>query len=703
MSERWPGGIITKTPVTPTGPSMTGSAPGVWTLEQAMYWQRQGLWPTQAITDPSFPYVSLLLSTTAINAAQNNTILDSSTNNFTFTNVDSPTQGSFSPYGSDWSGYFDGSGDYLTLPDNAALEPGSSNLTWEMWVNTTNLTQYATLYSRTPASFATGMWSLMMNMASFNTGDVGLYVADYSPSGPLLQTTGVNVRDGLWHHIAVVRNGSAWVLYVDGVSRATATWAGTIADLSTGPYIGIDQFYGRDYTGYISNLRVVKGTAVYTSAFTPPTTPLTAITNTSLLTCAYNRFRDGSTNNFTITRVGDSRTTDFSPFAPAAPYSTAANGGSLFFDGSNDATYIDSSNAALTLGTGDFTIELWVYQRTLSGAQSWVSTYGGPGSGYRFSPTNTLQFSWGDSDVLTSSTTTDINQWSHVAVTRSGSTVRIFKNGVVVATGTNSTNLTGGSTQTTLGRIPTYNQWYYNGWMSDVRIIKGTALYTANYTPPTAPLTAVSGTSVLASGTNAGIFDAASINDLSTIGNAQVSTTQAKFGTTSVAFDGTGDYLITRQTPQTQFGNGDFTWETWVYRSNSSDCAFYSDRGAGDYNGWMVGIRNNYVFLLASNNGSSWGIDTYASTAGSTVPTTTWAHIAVVRSGSTWAVYINGTQSYTRTLSGTLAQTAASVVIGSDLLGVSAFNGYMDDLRITKGVARYTANFTPPTTAFPTQ
>jgi len=218
--------------------------------------------------------------------------------------------------------FFDGSGDYLTVPDNAALEPDNSDLTWEMWVNTTNTTRYATLYSRTPQSFQTGMWALMMNHSSTTAGDLAVYFGNYSISAPLLTTTGANIRDGLWHHIALVRNSNSWVLYVDGVSRATATWTGTIADISTGPNIGRDQFYGRNYTGYISNLRIVKGTAVYTSGFTPPTSPLTAIANTSLLTCQSSTIIDNSSNDFTITTVGDTTVSTFNPF-----YSAVGGGG----------------------------------------------------------------------------------------------------------------------------------------------------------------------------------------------------------------------------------------------------------------------------------------------------------------------------------------------------------------------------------------
>jgi hypothetical protein len=162
----------------------------------------------------------------------------------------------------------------LTIGDAAALEPGSSDLTWEMWIKTTASNSYATLYSRTPTVFASGMYTLMINQSSATSGNVALYVADYSGGSPLLATTGVSVRDDSWHHIAVVRNGSSWVIYVDGTSRATATWSGTIADLAYGPYIGRDQYYStietRDFPGYIDELRITKGIARYTGTFTPP-------------------------------------------------------------------------------------------------------------------------------------------------------------------------------------------------------------------------------------------------------------------------------------------------------------------------------------------------------------------------------------------------------------------------------------------------
>jgi hypothetical protein len=236
--------------------------------------------------------------------------------------------------------------------------------------------------------------------------------------------------------------------------------------------------------------------------------------------------------------------------------------------------------------------------------------------------------------------------------------------------------------------------------MSDVRIVKGTALYTANYTPPTAPLTAVSGTSVLAGGKNAGIFDAASINDLSTIGNAQVSTTQAKFGTTSSYFDGSGDYLSVPNNAELQMGSGNFTWEFWWYPTSISGFQTPIEKGYTSSGGLLLqtGNGNGTIVVYASGSG--------VITASAAVTLNTWNHMALVRSGTSMVLYLNGTSVGSATNSTNFNNTGL-MGIGANVSGGGAgaypINGYIDDLRVTKGVARYTANFTPPTTAFPTQ
>jgi hypothetical protein len=133
--------------------------------------------------------------------------------------------------------------------------------------------------------------------------------------------------------------------------------------------IGADSSGSYKFTGYVSNLRVVKGTALYTSAFTPSTTALTAITNTSLLTCRSNRFIDNSTNNFTLTAGGTPRVQEFQTFNLPASYNAATYGGSSYFNGTNDYIYL-GTNSALNLGTGNFTLEFTVYNNSFTNSSS---------------------------------------------------------------------------------------------------------------------------------------------------------------------------------------------------------------------------------------------------------------------------------------------------------------------------------------------
>jgi hypothetical protein len=221
--------------------------------------------------DVYYPQTSLLMHFNGTNGST--TMTDSSKNNLAVTsNNGAAISTAQSKFGGS-SVFFDGTNDYVSIPDNEALEPGTSDLTWEMWIKTTSSVQYATLYSRTPSSFSSGMWSLMINSTSSTSGDVALYMADYvGASNLLLLTTGVSIRDDVWHHIAIVRNGSAWTCYVDGTSRATGTFSGGISNISSGPRIGADEFYGRYFQGYIDEVRVTKGIARYTSNFTPSTT-----------------------------------------------------------------------------------------------------------------------------------------------------------------------------------------------------------------------------------------------------------------------------------------------------------------------------------------------------------------------------------------------------------------------------------------------
>jgi hypothetical protein len=169
-------------------------------------------------------------------------------------------------------------------------------------------------------------------------------------------------------------------------------------------------------------------------------------------------------------------------------------------------------------------------------------------------------------------------------------------------------------------------------------------------------------------------------------GNAQVSTTDPKFGTGSLLLDGAGDYLQTPAHSSFAFGTGDFTVECWVYPNVVSDndglFTIGSQLNAAVY-------LNNWTAGTAGSSGDNYG----AATANS------WQHFALTRSGSTLRLFINGTQLGSTSNSANL--TNDQLFIGYYFSSSFAWNGKIDEFRVTKGVARYTANFTAPTAAFP--
>ena len=184
------------------------------------------------------------------------------------------------------------------------------------------------------------------------------------------------------------------------------------------------------------------------------------------------------------------------------------------------------------------------------------------------------------------------------------------------------------------------------------------------------------------------------------VGDAQISTAQSKFGGSSITFDGTGDYLTVPSSADFAFGTGDFTVDGWV-RVNT-----VTSKSNGVFQQATTLFpqsTTNSVALGTSNN--NWQI--YAKNAQSvsvaTLDASTWYFFALVRNGTTTRLYIDGTSVIEVTADST-NYTGQIVGVGS-IFGTSAYNttmnGYIDDLRITKGVARYTSNFTPPTAPFP--
>ena len=186
-------------------------------------------------------------------------------------------------------------------------------------------------------------------------------------------------------------------------------------------------------------------------------------------------------------------------------------------------------------------------------------------------------------------------------------------------------------------------------------------------------------------------------------GTAQLSTGQSKFGGSSLLLDGNSDYLTISDTYwNTAINSGNWTVEFWVrfaaLGSNEELIGNRGDVGGDSSNGWALRKKDSNNIILYWYEGGQFNYLNHAQGTQTALSADTWYHIAVTRSGNTWKLFLNGTAEDTVTDSGTIVTgTGNRLFIGN--FGVNYLNGYMDDLRITVGQARYTSNFTAPTSA----
>ena len=181
-------------------------------------------------------------------------------------------------------------------------------------------------------------------------------------------------------------------------------------------------------------------------------------------------------------------------------------------------------------------------------------------------------------------------------------------------------------------------------------------------------------------------------------GNAQISTAQSKFGGASMYFDGNGDYLSIADDDAFNFGSGDFTMETWVYMTSQGSYNFlvgqYGSSSSVSTTFWSIANGYNDCYFY-------YGSSSVRLSGTTSIPLNTWTHVAVAREGNTVRLFTNGQVDASSSFTQTLNNSTLDFTIGADSTAAYDFAGYMDDIRVTKGVARYTANFTPPTSAFP--
>ena len=508
-----------------------------------------------ATSDANFVYNSLLLHGDGSNTQTNNSFIDTVGNTFVKTGFVS--QGTFTPFSRAagyWSTYFNGNTDYLTVSNGGfattALTFGNGNWTIEGWVLESTKAQTNPLiignYSTT-AAYTTNAWGVYFDTTTYT----GSFVVTAYNGGFTLSSGTTFVNVGKWNHFAAVRNGNNINLYVNGNLASTANYAISIDNnIATKFYIGDANIDSTTYfNGYISNLRVVKGVAVYTGAFTPPTGPLAATqssgtniaaisgTSTLLLTCQNYNFVDNSTNLWYISIAGATSIQVIQPFLISSSYSTSANSGSLLFTGTPD--YLTTTATQILPSNGIFTIQCWVYPiASYAYDESIVCQGTSASAGFEFyiqGLTGKLAVVFNSSIVLSTGTII-INQWTHVAVTSSGATITFYINGI--SSGSSSLTVAPPNNVAIIGDDWNHTVDGFTGFISNLKIDNSVL----SISLPTVPST--SATIMLLLGTNGGMIDNASKYDLTTVGSTQISTINKKYGTGSVFFNGTTDYIL---------------------------------------------------------------------------------------------------------------------------------------------------------------
>ena len=634
-------------------------------------------------------YTTLLA--TAVDTSDNSNITDSSTNNHTITVLGDANAGTVSPYRhGGYSTYFDGTGDNYTVPNGLHL--GTDDFTFEFWIwPDEDLSVGGKPFMNWESSGSGVTWTFNVatyagyNGLTFGYGvygsyTVGKYVDNYW------------VPQGEWTHLVAQRRNGTIEIYVNGVSQTLSTYNenGTFSDSVNLTSNLTTRTLFNGVKAYVSDLRLVSGSYVYDGDFTPSTENITAVTNTVLLTNQnqYPYLVDNSSNAYTITRNGN---TSIKPFSrhDRFEYSAPDHGGSVYFDGIDDGLIIP---AAAWDRDADYTVECWAYaiggltialSRNRQAADGAVFSIGG---------SYTVFLGIGRDDV----NTWDLNytgsvdlryQWHHLALTHDASEKRykIYVDGVNIFNGTSAHHPGSLNTDFNIGCGDTMNAGttsYSQGWIADHRITDS-IVYTSDFTPPAAPLSTITGTTLHLKGIEASVIDKSQSTNLKLFGNTTGSTTQVKFADTkSMYFDGSGDYVNT--TVDGGLGSGDFTLEFWFYKASNSGYIFNSRTGgtAGDGFDMSHDLATTYPQVYIFNSVS--------------LNTNQWYHIALVRSGSTLNRYIDGSLNGTTTNS-TNFSGSDFYIGGSPHGNVGYLSGYIQDVRITKGLARYTSNFTPPT------
>lgn len=529
---------------------------------------------------------------------------------------------------------------------------------------------------------------------------------------------------GKWVHYEVSYKKLNGVLRVFKDGQLINTWTGIILyngnKKPADKIIKIGYHYNNGQNCYIDEVLITQE-CLHTTNFTPPTSAYEVSLPYWLAKAKSQVDNNVKSLLHFDTNLTNSKNRNFDIIGnPQISTTQSKFGKSLYLDGNSYLSTPITSD--LNLSTGDFTIEWWEYRTSLTDHQVVLSFDDGKNGDYDFIVGSHLS---GAITVFASSNgtswnilngfslgTAETNKWCHFALVRSGNTFYGFKNGANISSITSSSSIYFNNlTNINLGtRLTSLRDVKFNGYIDELRISKGIARYTSNFTPPTIPFVEDANTSLLLH------FDEEFTNFYkdevgrtwtTTVGTPKLLTSNYKFGSKSLYLD--GNSRVVSDIADIDISSGDFTIEWWEYSTISNNSAIFAlyTEDTADTKGLVItnasdGFRRIYI----SSNGTSWNIIGSNSTNNlNHSPINTWQHFAIVRGAGNISIFQNGILVKSINILNTV-----SIFKGTTLLKLGIHNyqtsyfhkytGYIDELRISKGIARYTANFTPPTAPF---
>jgi hypothetical protein len=430
---------------------------------------------------------------------------------------------------------------------------------------------------------------------------------------------------------------------------------------------------------------------------------------------------------------------------------------SIYFDGASaQLRYLRSSPDSIDFGTSDFTLEFWVHPvATRVGNCGVFNTKTASGdSGWHIDWSSTLTFC-SPNNATTLSVAPLLDVWTHIAFVRSAGVLYGYVDGVNTGSVSLSTSLDPSSAYLDIGKA-SWSANYFPGYLDEVRITTGVARYTANFAPVVEPLpdgmAMFSGAVLDDSGSSASrqvrvynritgelissvyseagdplywrnslllhgdmgqgskvVLDSSPNNLLSTtIGSLYNSTSQRKFGWSSLYFNGTTDAVSFPASEELNLVGSDFTIETWVYliTLNTAVCLCQKDKVHGVSNPqYLLSITSSGSLTASVGTGTNESYLQTLTTASGLITTGAWHHVAFSKSGSNLNLFVGGSLVQSVVQLDLMTDGGGPLLIGRAPSGGGAadqwMKGYLDDFRITKGAARYTTSFSAPTSRHP--